>query len=253
MPYEVEATSPTPALIIYLLDISYSMNNRLGEKRRVDVVMEALKAALRTMIFRSTKGGQIAPRYRLAMLAYSSDVYDLLGGIKPVTEVAKLGVPGLGDRQNLMRTTETAKAFAQAETILQAEIPSLARCPAPLICHMTDGENTGEDPIPIVRRIMQLSNPDGSVLVENIFISDDILTESIADPLAWPGIMPETRLRNRYAQVLQQISSPLPRSYRDMMAEMGYNLDPRALMMLPGMDPQLVQMGFQMSASTKVR
>lgn len=246
--YEIAATSKTPALIIYLLDASASMEQRLGKKRRIDVVADALYAAIERMVFRSTKGGHISPRYRIAMLEYSDQVFDLLGGIKPVNEVAKMGSPELTPH----RTTETAKAFKQAEKLLQAEIPNMQHCPAPIICHMTDGENTGdEDPEIVARRIMQMSVPDGNVLIENIFISDNILPNSITDPKKWPGIFQETKLQGKFAQKLQAISSVLPASYREIMAEDHYSMDPRALMLLPGMNPELVQMGFVMSAATK--
>ena len=249
MPYEIEATSKTPALIIYLLDVSASMGQPLGDRRRIDVVTDALWAALQQMVFRSTKGSRISPRYRVAFFAYSNHVYDLLDGAKSVDQVAHLGVPEL----KTMRTTETAKAFAQAESLLRAELPSLQDCPAPLVCHMTDGENTGEDPEPIVRRIMQMSVRDGSVLVENIFISDKVLTKPVTDPRKWSGILSDTKLASNYARKLQSISSPVPESYRKMMLEMGYSLDSRALMMLPGVNSELVAMGFQMSAATPVR
>jgi len=117
---------------------------------------------------------------------------------------------------------------------------------------MTDGENTGEDPEPIVRRIMQMAVPDGHVLVENIFISDRVLPKPIADPRKWPGILPDTKLTSNYARKLQAISSPVPGSYRMMMLEMGYSLDTGAVMLLPGVNPELVAMGFQMSAATPV-
>lgn len=247
MKYEIEATSATPALIIYLLDVSLSMNQPMGEKRRIEVVTEALKAALTSMVFRATKGMRISPRYRVAMLAYSTHVYDLLDGIKTITEMAKLGVPDLRP----MKTTATAKAFEEAEKILKAELPKLQHCPAPVVCHLTDGENTGADPAQIVRRIMQMSVPDGNVLVENIFISDELLPKPIKDPLNWPGITAKTKFKNAYARKLQALSSPLPASYRQMMLEMGYTMSSDALMMLPGTDPQLIQLGFQMSAATK--
>jgi len=248
MPYKVQATSKTPALIIYLLDVSASMGQPLGDQRRIDVVVDALKSALRQMVFRSTKGSRISSRYRLAFFAYSDHVYDLLDGVKPVDQVARLGVP----RLNPLRTTETAEAFAQAEKLLQEELFSLQSCPAPLVCHMTDGENTGDDPEPIVRRIRQMAVQDGPVLVENIFISDKVLNKPVTDPRKWSGILPDTKLASKYARKLQSTSSPLPESYRMMMLEMGYNLDPRALMMLPGVNPELVAMGFQMSAATPV-
>jgi hypothetical protein len=249
MPYEIMATAKTPALIIYLLDVSASMSQKLGSKRRIDVVTEALTVTLKQMVFRSTKGGRLSPRYRIAMIAYSDHVYDLLDGIKPVDQVAPLGVPVLSP----MRTTNTAAAFAQAEKLLLAELPNLRSCPAPLICHMTDGEYTGADPEPIAKRIMGMSVPDGNVLIENIFISDKILPQPITDPSKWPGILPDTKLSNEYARKLRAISSPLPASYRAMMQENGYQLAKDALMLLPGMTPELVAMGFQMSAATPVR
>jgi hypothetical protein len=152
-----------------------------------------------------------------------------------------------------MRTTETAAAFAQAEKLLQAELPNLRTCPAPLVCHMTDGEYTGVDPESIAKRIMGMSVPDGNVLVENIFISDKILPQPIGDPSKWPGILPDTKLNNDYARKLRAVSSPVPASYKAMMLENGYQLADGALMLLPGMSPELVAMGFQMSAATPVR
>lgn len=248
MPYEILATRKTPALIIYLLDVSGSMGEKLGQKRRIDVVMDALGAMLKQMVFRSTKGSRVSPRYRVAMYAYSDHVYDLLGGIKGVDQIAQLGVPEL----STMRSTDTARAFAQAEKLLQQELPALAHCPAPLVCHMTDGEYTGADPEPIVRRIMNMRVPDGNVLVENIFISDHILGERIADPKRWGGVRPKTKLNSDYARKLRAMSSPIPPGYRVMMREGGYEIADDALMMIPGMTPELVQMGFVMSMATPI-
>ena len=248
MPYDIMATGRTQSLVIYLLDVSASMSQPLGSKRRIDVVMDALGAALRQMVFRSTRGSRLSPRYRIAMLAYSDHVYDLLDGIKTIDHVATLGVPDLSP----MRTTDTAKAFTQAEKLLQSELPALDQCPAPLICHMTDGEYTGSDPEPIAQRIKAMRVPDGNVLVENIFISDRILDKPVTDPTRWTGILPDTPLSNDYARKLRAMSSALPESYRTMMAESNYQLAENALMLLPGSSPELVAMGFQMSAATPV-
>jgi hypothetical protein len=100
---------------------------------------------------------------------------------------------------------------------------------------------------------MELSVPDGNVLVENIFISERILPETINDPTKWPGILPDSKLNNDYAQKLRAMSSPIPESYRLMMLENNYHLAPGSLMLLPGVSPELVAMGFQMSAATPVR
>lgn len=248
MSYEVRATSTTPALIIYVLDVSASMSLKLGSKRRIDVVLDALQATLEHMVFLSTKGGKVSPRYRIAMYAYSDHVFDLLNGTKTIDQVAQLGMPEL----SVMRSTDTARAFASVEKLLLKEMPLIADCPAPLVCHMTDGEFTSADPEPIVRRILQMKNSDGNVLVENIFISEKILSESIKDVQKWPGILRSTPLTNQYAQKLRDISSPLPESYRIMMLENGYNMAEGASMMLPGINPELVEMGFVMSMATPV-
>ena len=81
------------------------------------------------MVFRSTKGNRLTPRYRIAILAYSDDVYDLLNGIKGIDEIAAIGsLPDLTPK----RFSDSAKAFLQAEKILQSEIPNMQDCPAPL-------------------------------------------------------------------------------------------------------------------------
>ena len=248
MPYEILATSKTPAMIIYVLDVSTSMTHALGDSRRIDVVSEALYAAVQQMVFRSTKGVRVSPRYKLAMYAYSDHVYDLLDGVKTVDYVARLGIPEL----ITMRSTDTARAFLQVEKLLQRELPYMDNCPAPLVCHMTDGEFTGNDPAPIVERIMEMKTSDGNVLVENIFISDTILTEKINNPRQWTGVTVDTEFTNDYAISLQEISSPIPEGYRMMMKEAGYNIAEGAVMMLPGMTKELVEMGFVMSTATPV-
>jgi hypothetical protein len=248
MPYSLLATSHSPALIIYVLDLSGSMGHLLDGQRRIDVVSHAIEATLQQMVFRCTKGGRVSPRYRVAMLAYSNTVHDIYNGVKTIDQVASFGMPAL----STLRLTHTAQAFLAVEQLLVKELPNCARCPAPLVCHMTDGEYTGDDPEPIARRIMAMKTDDGPVLVENIFISDRLLPHPIVNSHSWAGIMADTELSNDYAGKLRAISSPLPESYRQTMLDNGYNLQPGALMMLPGLSPELVEMGFVMSMSTPV-
>lgn len=246
--YTKLASSKTPALILYLLDVSASMVQPMGDRRRIDVVTDSLELIIKQMIFRSTKGGTVMPRYRVAMFAYSDHVYDLFDGVKSVDEILEYGIPELSP----ILTTETAKAFQEAEKLLLEELDKMQECPAPLICHLTDGEYTGEDPEPIAQRLMELSVPDGNVLLENIFISDDILDKPIKDPNLWPGIVLETPLANDYAQKLQRITSRIPESYRMIMLEHNFHLSNEAIMLFPAMTRELVAMGFQMSAATPV-
>jgi hypothetical protein len=248
--YQIQATAENPALIIYLLDISGSMTLEFEGRRRMDVVNEALKTAIRQIVYRSTKGSRLSPRYRIAILAYSDEVYDLLNGVKSIDRIANSrSLPELYPK----RFTDTAKAFRQAEKILLAELPNMQHCPAPLVCHMTDGVYTGEDPEPVVERIKAMKVPDGHVLVENIFITDAAFGGGIRDIKAWGGVLPGSFSADAYMEKLKRMSSVIPESYREMMIESSYSIRQGALMMLPGTSSDLISLGFQMSTATPIK
>jgi hypothetical protein len=246
MPYDILATSKTPALIVYLLDVSASMQQDCGGRPRIDVCTDALHKIAVKMVQRSTRGTRVAPRYRVAMLAYSSQVIDLLGGVKTIDQLAGIGVP----RLMTLDQTDTAAAFSEAERVLEAELPNLQDCPAPLVCHITDGEYNGADPIPIAKRIMEMSVPDGNVLIENIYVTTGGL--QIPDVHSWPGITSDTGLPDPYSKTLFQMSSTIPSSYRDEMLEYEYQLDAGARMFFPGDQPDLIELAFTLSGVTPV-
>jgi len=243
--YTIPATSKTPSLIIYLLDVSGSMSEPFSSTTRIDTVSKALQKVAIKMVQRSTKGAIVAPRYRVAMFAYSSQVIDLLGGIKTIDELAKMGVPQL----TTLDMTDTAGAFAVAENLLRAELPNMQDHPAPLVCHMTDGEYNGGDPMPFAQRIMNMSVPDGNVLVENIYVKSGV---RVTNAQTWPGITSAAQLPDLYSQKLLEMSSPIPDSYRSVMQEFGYKLDEAAKMFFPAENPELVELGFAMSGATPV-
>jgi hypothetical protein len=248
MSYSVLATAKTPALIVYLLDISRSMNQTSGGQRRIDTVLGALDKVIVRMVLRSTKGMIVSPRYRIAMLGYHAQAVDLLGGFKTVSQVAEMGVP----KPRLEYGTQTAQGFVAAEQLLQRELPNLAGCPAPLVCHMTDGLYGGPDPQPVVDRIRSMSVPDGHVLVENIFLSKSVLKRDVADPSSWAGVTDVEQLGKPYARKLFAMSSPIPESYLQTMQEFGYNIQSGARMLFPGNTLELVELGFAMSGATPV-
>ena len=210
---------------------------------RVDTVSESIQRVAVQMVQRSTKGVIVAPRYRIAMFAYSSQVIDLLGGIKTIDELAKMGVPQL----TTLDMTDTAGAFAAAESLLQAELPHMQDHPAPLVCHMTDGESNGGDPLPIAQRIMNMSVPDGNVLIENIYVRRGI---GVTNAQTWPGISSPSQLPDAYSQRLLEMSSSIPDSYRSVMQEFGYKLDASAKMFFPAENLELLKIGFAMSGAT---
>jgi hypothetical protein len=246
MPYDTRASDKTPALVIYLVDVSSSMNQNMGGKRRIDLVSDTLRNTFHAMVNYSSKGGTISPRYRVAVYAYNDDVFDVLGGIKTVDRPLDVVFPD----SKMKGMTNAAIGFIAVEKLLQQELPQLANCPAPRVIHITDGEYNGSDPKPIVRRIMSMSVPDGNVLVAHIFISDDLPTVQQTVDSQWGGLLTSTDLNSSYANELRDLSSPLPKSYYFMMEENGYRIQDGALMMLPGKTPEFIKMGFAMSMAT---
>jgi uncharacterized protein YegL len=248
MPYEAVATSRTPALVVYLLDISGSMARPLDGSARIDHVNQALKQVLERMVQRSTKGATIAPRYHMGMIAYSDTPDDILGGVRTIAEVAQLGNPTL----SVSAATDTYAAFAMARDMLRRHLCGNGerRNPAPMVCHITDGEYTGSDPEPVAREIMQMHTADGPVLVENIFVGQNLTTTPIRDPRAWPGVSDASELADPYARKLFDMSSPLPPSYARVINESGYGLRAGAHMLIPSGSRDLIELAFAMSGAT---
>jgi von Willebrand factor type A domain len=246
MPHQIPATAKTPALIIYLLDVSGSMDDGLDGERRIDHVNRALNGVLTQMVFRSTKGVVVSPRYRIALIAYSDTPIDILGGVQGVDVIAQRGSPTLKS----LRTTDTYAAFVKAREILRQELPAMGGCPAPLVCHMTDGLHSGHDPEPIAREIMEMKSGDGNVLLQNIYVGSKLTQTPIADPTGWPGLRNESETANPYAARLFRMSSELPESYASMMADEGYALEAGTRMLYPAESGQLVQLAFSVSGAT---
>lgn len=248
MPYLTEATSETPALIIYLLDMSDSMKAQIGGEPKIDLVTKSMKKVAREMVQRAMKGTTPSKRYRVAIFAYNDEVRDLFDGAITIDQFMNT-IPVMKPGSS----TDTAKAFLEAEALLQKEWAILRNCPAPLICHMTDGEFTGEDPLPIARRIMQMRIPDGNVLIENIFLDSDALPARVVDPYTWPGISSESQLASKPARHLFQMSSDIPSSYRELFEDRGYSIAPDAKLLFPGDTPEMVEIGFSASGLTGMK
>ena len=248
MPYTALATAATPALIVYLLDISESMEARMGNVPKVDVVSKTLKKVVLEMVRRSTKGQSIRPRYRVAVFAYNDDVSDLFDGAITVTDFQTKGIPIMKAEGR----TDTALAFEAAEQFLKREWSSLQNCPAPLVCHMTDGAHTGADPLPVAQRIMQMRNDDGNVLVENIFLDDKALKDPVDDPYSWRGVSSESQLSSNPARNLFRMSSTIPDSYRTLFEDKGYSIQSGGRLLFPGSSPEMVEAGFMMSGMTPI-
>jgi hypothetical protein len=247
--YTQPATFLTPALVIYLIDASYSMNDRCGATTKIAIVNQALREAIKDMVRRSIRDGIVLPRYKIAIFAYSTKVVDVLGGICALPDLVKHGVPVISADGE----TDTAAGFAAIETLLQDHLAEFRASPAPLICHLTDALITTNNPVPVVRRIQDMTVEDGSVLVENVYVADNMLRAPVEDWSQWPGVSKPRQLTNDYARFLLQLSSPLPETYRQNMNNYGYHLQQGAALFFPGTHTELVRLAFAVSTATQLK
>jgi uncharacterized protein YegL len=247
--YTQPATSLTPALVIYLIDASHSMKDTCGATTKIDVVNRALRDALKDMVRRSLRENIVQPRYKIAIFVYSSEVIDVLDGIRTLPELVSVGTPTLGASGN----TDTEAGFIKVERLLQLHLREFQNCPAPLVCHLTDGLFTTENPAPVVQRIQSMQVEDGPVLLENVYVADNMLRKPARDWHKWGGVLKADQLQDDYAKFLFNLSSPLPESYRQNINNYGYQLQPGTALFFPGAHSDLVRLAFAISAATQLK
>jgi hypothetical protein len=247
--YTQPATSLTPALIIYLIDASYSMNDPCGSTTKMAMVNKALREAIKDMVRRSMRDGIVQRRYKIAIFAYNTIIVDVLDGFCDLRDVVKHGVPVI----SAAGETDTTAGFEAVEALLQEHLEKFQTSPAPLICHLTDALITVSNPVPIVRRIQAMKVNDGPVLVENVYVADRMLRSLVEDWGQWSGVLKLNQLTNEYGKFLFQLSSPLPETYRQNINNYGYHLQKGAALFFPGTHTELVRLAFAISTATQLK
>ena len=254
--YKNQANSDHPATLIYLVDISGSMNTPMRDgKTRIEVAKDAIQIAYAQMIQRSLRQGQIHPRYRVGMIAYSNELYDVYGELGSIISIDKLkdeGVPAI----TAQRSTNMAKAFRYAAKLIQEDMQTwskkwLEECPPPMVINITDCEydEESQDPLEFARNLQQLSVQDGNVLIENIFINEKIAVPAAARE--WKGYRKNDSTGHPYGDRLLAMSSPIPASYAQILREQaGLKVRDGTAMMFPGINREFIKFGFVMSIVT---
>ncbi len=252
--YLQPATRLTPALVIYLIDASASMNELCGPSlpmSKVELVNAALREGIKAMVLRSMRDNRVQPRYHVAMLAYSTTVLDLLQGVRTLPELMRVGGPPeliAGGEE-----TDTAAGFKAVEELLNRYLENYRGSPAPLVCHLTDALRTTQDPAPIVQRIQKMSVNDGPVLVENILMSEKLLRKPVSNWQQWGGVHRPKDITDEYARLLFSLSSPIPETYRENInRSAGYQLQKGAALFFPGSQTELMRLAIAASSATQV-
>jgi hypothetical protein len=247
--YTQTATSRTPALLIYLIDATRFMNMPCGTTTKMEIVKKVLREAIQEMVRRSMYDGIVHPYYKIAIFAYNTKVEDVLGGICDLPDLIKHGVPDVTTDGE----TATTAGFMAVETLLQNHLRKFQDGPAPLVCHLTDGLIAGRNPVSVVKRIKAMAVNDGPVLVENVYVADNMFRSPILDWSQWSGVVKPKQLTNGYAKFLFHLSSPLPESYRQNINNYGYDLRKGSAFFFPGTQTELVRLAFPVSTVTQLK
>jgi hypothetical protein len=151
-----------------------------GGKTRIEVAKDAIQTTYATMIQRSLRQGQIHPRYRIAMVGYKDELYDVYKteqnnkSILNVEELKEQGVPPITPQ----KWTNMAKAFRYAAHLIKEDLKTwpqkwLDECPPPMVINLTDCEYTEaegvDDPLSAAKKVQEITVPDGNVLCREHF------------------------------------------------------------------------------------
>lgn len=247
--YTQPATTLTPALVVYLIDASDSMNEPCGDTTKIGMVNRLLAASLRDMARRCMRGGVLRPRYKVAILAYSRQITDVLQGVRDLPALAQVGAPEI----IASGVTDMVAGFNAVERLLDSQLSEFQESPAPLICHLTDAGFTTQDPTAIIGRIQKMRVNDGPALIEHVYVADHLLRRPVRDWTNWEGAHKRDELHNPYARFLFSLASPLPETYRQSINDYGYHLEPDAKFFFPGDQADLMRLAFVASSATQMK
>jgi hypothetical protein len=262
MSYSKEISSQFRGLFVFLLDQSFSMEERLGGRphtTKKDELALAINNWLQTMAIRATGNEGIKNWMDIAVIGYRTD--DMAN---PIIESA---IAGVGDPKTLKSIPDLGNAPARLDQRAQTsvdpdtgevfestvEIPvwveakaeggtpmcSALRmaydivdewiqsenhmsCFPPVVIHITDGESQEGDPIPYAKPIMENLATNDG----NVLMFNCNLSMQEADPFMFPHS--DEILPNKEARDLFHMSSVLPDTMAERARAEGFTVAPGA-------------------------
>lgn len=250
-----------PALFIFLLDQSFSMEEPLGNssQRKMDELALALNGWLQNMVITATKDDGIRNYMDIAVIGYRTDQEAnpiLESPLCP--ELKNQTCVSIVDISNHPRIEKRTRQFLDEDTneLMQAEeevpvwvdavaeggtpmctalhkayeiasewIPKHMNSFPPIVIHITDGESSEGDPLPYAEPLKDLATDYGNLLLLNCHLS-----ATAADPFKFPAsaeILPD-----ELARVLFKMSSVVPEVFVKRARELGLEVQEGARCMV---------------------
>jgi len=231
MAYTAEISRDNPALVIFLIDQSRSMGERLGNgedhRTKAQCVADALNRLLQNLAIKATKADGVRDYFWVSAIGYGHPVGSIFSNFPSVdpVQISRIADSPLrleqrtivsvdGETPRVIRLpvwiepksygwTNMCAALQLAEDIISAWAKQHSRAFPPLIFNLSDGGATDGDPAIVASRIMSTATEDGSPVIFNMHISSRS-AQSIKFPVTLDGL-PE-----RHAERLFRASSILP-------------------------------------------
>jgi hypothetical protein len=258
MPYEQQITRQNPALFVFLLDQSLSMEMPLGggDSRKADELALVINKILREMCIRAAGDSGVQDWFDFSVIGYSTDpegnpiigpaLIGPLAGREKVScseldanpaRIDTVNEVGIDEETGELVTTEVkmpiwvdpvmrngtpmCQAIVKACEIIDSWTAAHQKSFPPIVINITDGEPGDGDPIPYADVLKQRGTEDGNVLFFNCCLS-----ETPGKTFIFRGsseLMP-----NDFAKQLFHMSSVLPEQLAQVARSEGIDVEPNA-------------------------
>lgn len=261
MSYSAEISRDNPTAILFVIDQSGSMDERMARgKSKADFVADVLNKTIYTLVTNCTKADGVRNYFDIGVIGYGGrGVGAGLGGplsgsiFHPITALATSplrvedrtrveddGAGGVFERRIKFPVwfeptssggTPMSAALTKAAEELVGWCDAHPNCYPPTILHVTDGASTDGTPDAIAAAIQQISTADGECLLFNIHVSTE-LGETVKFPNS------SHALTDSYARLLFGMSSVLPDHVARIAADKGYPMAEGARGFMFNADPK---------------
>jgi hypothetical protein len=274
MSYSAEISRDNPTCILFVIDQSGSMDEKMGiGKSKADFVADVLNKTIYTLVTNCTKSDGVRNYFDVGVITYGgSDIRSGLGkrsgaAINSIVELANHpvrvedrvrteddGAGGILERR--VKFPVWFDATSSGGTPMCAGLTAAAEaiaewCDAhpnsypPTIIHVTDGASTDGDPEHVGDALRRLATNDGASLVFNIHVSAEQ-----GEPVSFPAS--ESALPDSYARMLFRISSAMPPHVAEIAADKGYSLADGARGYMFNADPRGIANFFEIGTRPRL-
>jgi hypothetical protein len=248
MPYSAAISRNTPTLLLFVIDQSGSMDERMEHgQTKAQFVADVLNKTLYQLVTRCTRADGVRDYFHVGVLGYggttvatgfgdelAAQIVHPLSAIErhPLRVDQKMkkvadGAGGVVEQSVKMPVwfdpknsggTPMCASMAEAAKILFSWCQSHGDCYPPTMIHVTDGQSTDGSPEAIAEEMKRIATADGGCLLFNLHIS------TLGEPILFPPA--ESSLPNDNARMLFRMSSVFPPRLLDAARERGYPVSP---------------------------